>query len=64
MAKYIEWYLKCPSCGLESSVFINVDATEEDKKTIQACPCGSERVIVKQIDVCEVTEGGKVIWLN
>ncbi len=48
MNKYIDWYLKCPVCGLEFSVIFNADETEENKKIIKTCPCGSKAVVLKE----------------
>ena len=46
--KWIDWDLKCPDCGFEFSIGFPIDETEENKKEIRSCPCGSEMAILRE----------------
>ncbi len=48
MDNYINWDLKCPDCGFEFSIGFPIDETEENKKELRSCPCGSEMDILRE----------------
>lgn len=48
MIAAIIWDLRCPECDFEFQVCFPDSETEEDKKELQTCPCGSLMDIINE----------------